>query len=543
MLWIVVLLLWMAAEVSGETLVYQRQSTASVGQDHNRSIGFTPREQAYLARKKAIRVCTLSDWMPYSGFDGKQGYGILIDFYRAFAQKMGVPVRFLYASGHRECVEKVESGKADAVVSVGTPNRYGGLILSREFGRDFAALVTRIETPFVSRIETLRGKKIGVPDFYVNLIAYLRKKYPWMDLVELPSRTEGFERVAQGTLDASIEVYRVAAYAVRREYVGQLKVNTRLDPVVMKGHAGISKKDPLLKSIFDKAILAVPEEEKVQMIDRWMRSEKIRETDYRLLTAVAALFLILIAGLIVYFYRERRHQQRLLARQTRLAGMGAMINNIAHQWRQPLQRINSSVAVVNTMLRSGKVEPVLLEKKMQSIQETTRYMSDTIEDFMHFFRPNKQREAFRVSETVQRALALLESRTRGVEILFRSDGDDRIHGCEKELLQALLNLLNNALDQLEKSETPSPRIEISIRRSGQELILEVHDSGGGIPPEILERIFDPYFTTKFAQEGTGLGLYMAKMIVEESLGGRLEVRNGPEGARFILSFKGEEEDA
>ncbi len=229
-------------------------------------------------------------------------------------------------------------------------------------------------------------------------------------------------------------------------------------------------------------------------------------------------------------------QNDFIAQQARLASMGEMINNIAHQWRQPLNRINSNVAVISSVLRSANTDRTLLARKITNIKLNTKYMSDTIEDFSNFFHPDKQRTSFKVHKVLQGALKLIESRIKGVDIIIDADKSITLFAFEKEYQQVLLAILNNAIDNFESKGVKRRRIEITINADEAIVSLQIEDNGGGIGKADIAHIFDPYYTTKHPQLGTGLGLYMAKMLVENSMGGQLSVKNSNGGASFKVEL-------
>ena len=145
---------------------------------HQPSIHLSPEEKAYLAQKKEIRVCDFADWMPYVGHDGDAVFGILVDHYKVFESRIGIPMRFVFGSGTAGCAQKVKDGGADVVSSIGSPNTFSYLTPSAEIGQDFVALVTQLNTPFIKDMSTLKGKAVGVIGHYKNMIAYLHKTYP-----------------------------------------------------------------------------------------------------------------------------------------------------------------------------------------------------------------------------------------------------------------------------------------------------------------------------------------------------------------------------
>ena len=510
----------------------------------NVKIHFTQEEQDYLADKKEIIVCDHANWMPYVGHDDTHTFGILYDHYKAFESKIGVPIRFVRASGTAECAQKVSEGQADVVSTISNaPNIFVNIIPSNTYGQDFIALTTRLETPFVAKMTDLKGKPIGIFGQYKNLIAYLRKIYPSLLFQETDSTEDALNKVINGELYGFIDLYRVAAYTIQREHIGELKINTKVGQLVTKAHVGIRSDNTLLKNIFNKAIADLSMEEKTRMIDHWMRAKQVVKHDYVLEGQIVAIALLIILGLLYYHLKERHRQKVLLAQQAKLAGMGTMINNVAHQWRQPLNRINSNIAVINSILYSETFDRNLIESKMANIKNSTQYMSDTIEDFSNYFSPNKKQTRFILEESLKKALKLMGSRTKDIDITISSSKDVWINSYEKEFQQVILILLNNAIDNFESKLTTDPKIDIVIKERNEKVSLSIHDNGGGIKEQNIDRIFEPYYSTKFSNKGTGLGLYMAKMLIEGSMSGHLSVENRNYGAYFEIKLPKRDSDA
>ena len=494
-----------------------------------------------MAHKKEILVCDFAEWMPYVGHNDSETFGIVYDYFQAFGSKIGIPVRFVRAPGTVDCAQKVAEGEADAVASIdNVPNTYKHIVSSESYGEDFLSLVTNIETPFITSIQSIEGESLAVLKHYKNLHAYLRKAYPNLKLIYVDTIKEGFEKVAKGEIYGIINIYRVAAYTIRREYVGVLKINTKVGQLITHAHIGLSSDNEILKNIFNKAIASLSYEEKQLMIDRWMRAEHIVDRNYKLLTGLIVIFLSILLFLLYRQYQERKRQKELLSKQAKLAGMGTMINNIAHQWRQPLHRINSNIAVMNTIMDSEKHDSEMFKKKMSNIKKNTKYMSDTIEDFIHFFHPNKVPETFLVEGMVSRSLDLMGSRIQGIGVDVACSNSIYIHAFENELQQVILIILHNAVDHFMDKNIKDPKINIIIKEVNNSVIIAIEDNGGGIVDMDIEKIFEPYYTTKFVNEGTGLGLYMAKMLVESSMNGHLRVYNTKQGAYFEIAIaKGE----
>jgi len=229
---------------------------------------------------------------------------------------------------------------------------------------------------------------------------------------------------------------------------------------------------------------------------------------------------------------ERRYA--FIVQQARLASMGEMINNIAHQWRQPLNRVNANVAVSISILESDNIDHDMMLSEAELIEKNTKYMSETIEDFAYYFHPEKEAVQFSLEEITQSVLGLINTRLENIDINIISSTPVEVYSFAKEYRQVLLVILNNAVDNFESKAIDSPKIDIVIKEEEEKAYLSICDNGGGIEEKDIGRIFDPYYTTKFAEEGTGLGLYVAKMLIESSMQGKLNATNKNSGACFEI---------
>ena len=231
---------------------------------------------------------------------------------------------------------------------------------------------------------------------------------------------------------------------------------------------------------------------------------------------------------------KNREKEKHLIHQSRLAQMGEMISMIAHQWRQPLAAIATSAAVLTHRVKKGDVDNETVEKIAGNIQEYTKHLSHTIDDFRNFFKPNKEKERVTWSMLIDDVFKIVEIPLQNKNIsLTKEIREDLSFECySNEMKQVLLNLVKNAEDVLIERAVSGAAIHIAVE--GRRV--SVSDNAGGIPEEILEKIFDPYFSTKEEKGGTGLGLYMSKMIIEEHSHGKLYVYNDENGAVFTIEL-------
>lgn len=231
-----------------------------------------------------------------------------------------------------------------------------------------------------------------------------------------------------------------------------------------------------------------------------------------------------------------REQEQLLINQGRLAAMGEMIGNIAHQWRQPLNTLGLILQGFPLSLESGELTQEYLDERVGRAMELIYHMSQTIDDFRNFFRPDKEKVLFQVKQVISNALSLVAEnfQSLGIELSFDCPRDMSINGYPNEFSQALLNILMNARDVLEERKVHGPRVMVRLFTDNKRVVVTISDNAGGIEKEIIGKIFDPYFTSKGPSKGTGLGLFIAKTIIEKNMGGALTVCSTGEGAEFRI---------
>jgi PAS domain S-box-containing protein len=239
--------------------------------------------------------------------------------------------------------------------------------------------------------------------------------------------------------------------------------------------------------------------------------------------------------------KNRKKDQQLL-QQSRMAQMGEMISMIAHQWRQPLAAISATSASIELKASMDRLDNSTAQQKARDISNFSQHLSGTIDDFRNFFKPNKEKSKTCYNEIIKSVLTIIENsiRNQNIQIIQDLNCHESFTTYTNELRQVVLNLIKNAEDVLIEKKIEHAYIKISTYTENDMYILEVSDNGGGIHEELTEKIFDPYFSTKTKKDGTGLGLYMSKTIIEEHCGGELSVSNGYDGAVFKIQLPAKE---
>ncbi|PHO11457.1 hypothetical protein CPG38_12885, partial [Malaciobacter marinus] len=233
---------------------------------------------------------------------------------------------------------------------------------------------------------------------------------------------------------------------------------------------------------------------------------------------------------------EAKEKERILVHQSKLASMGEMIGSIAHQWRQPLTQLSSVLVLVELKYERGKLTLKELRESIHQSQEQIEFMSKTIDDFRNFFKPNKQKDFFSPYKSVQSALSLISSgfENYNIKVNLKFEDEVLINGYESEFSQVILNILSNSKDAFIEKQIANPIITVTISKEDKNSKIVLCDNAGGINLIPIEKVFEPYVTTKHASSGTGIGLYMSKNIIEKSMNGSLSVSNNKNGVCFEI---------
>ncbi|KLE03704.1 sensor histidine kinase [Aliarcobacter butzleri] len=233
-----------------------------------------------------------------------------------------------------------------------------------------------------------------------------------------------------------------------------------------------------------------------------------------------------------------------IMQKTRLASMGEMLDNIAHQWRQPLMKINAILLNTDRNIELKNYDEKYLKDRLDDISNTVYFMSNTIETFREFLNPNKTKQEFEISESIEKSLKVLNTSLKGINI----DIDKKeifINQIESEFMQVIISILSNAIEIFNERNIKNKLLNISIYEDEKNIFISIEDNASGIDKNNLDKLFDPYFTTKHKTGGTGMGLYISKIIMMNSFNGDIKVENSSLGAKFILNIpkqKGKEDE-
>ena len=247
--------------------------------------------------------------------------------------------------------------------------------------------------------------------------------------------------------------------------------------------------------------------------------------------------------------RKNREKDKHILQQSRQAQMGEMISMIAHQWRQPLSAISTVVAGIKLKQVLGKFDLETQEGReaynenlavaMNKIEEYVKFLTTTIDDFRNFFKPDKKKEEVRLIALVERTIEIINKafEVNKISLHVRNESERKIETYANEVMQVILNILKNSEDAFKEKQIEGAQIHVRVYSEEGKEKIEIEDNAGGIPEDIITRVFEPYFSTKQEKNGSGLGLYMSKTIIEEHCGGTIKASNTQNGAIFTIELK------
>ncbi len=240
--------------------------------------------------------------------------------------------------------------------------------------------------------------------------------------------------------------------------------------------------------------------------------------------------------LVAIEVEKNRQKEKIMFQQNKMASMGEMLSNIAHQWRQPLMELSSLFIPIQAKLDFDlELDKKELRESIIKLNDITNYMSNTIEDFRNFFATDKEKEEFKLSEQINSSLNIISSSLKNNDIMLDIivKKNPTIYGYKNEYTQVLINIINNAKDVLIERKIKNPKIIIMIDETKKDVITSIEDNAGGIKVDPIENIFKPFFTYE-KKAGTGIGLFMSKLIIENNMSGRLWAENKKNGAIFKI---------
>ena len=478
-----------------------------------KNLTFSESELKYLEKKDTLSMCVIPNAMPYSDIKNDEFVGFVADYMHLIEEKIKKPIKLIPTQSWAESLKFAADRKCDILPSaVWTEERDDIFSFTKPYLNIPFVLLTKSDTSFINNISSLKNKKISVVESY-SIINTLRNKYKDIEFIEVKDIDEGIKKTLNGEVFGHIDTISTSWYKIQSKYLTKISISSKLDENIDISIATVP--DDVLYGIFQKAVLSIDEYNKNEILNRWTFTEYQKEFDYSIIWKIS-IFLILIFMAILYRQKllkrlnetliEKVHQKtkklreinnqleekikkevdenlkkdRLLSQQQKMISMGQMIENIAHQWRQPLSLITTSVSGLKIKKMLGDLDDEFFNKTLDSVMNTSQYLSSTIDDFRYFFKPQREKEDFYLENCCNRTIDLLEANflEKNIKVICTID-DVKINGYETELIQVLINLLNNSKDALESKEDEK-LIFIDILRKNNKAIIKIKDNAGGI---------------------------------------------------------------
>ena len=520
---------------------------------------FSQEEMNYIGKKDNIKMCVIPNSMPYSDIKDGKAVGFVADYISLIENKIKKPIVLVPTKSWTESFAFAKDRKCDILSSaVWTKARESEFSFTKSYIDIPLVLLTKNGTSFINNLSSIKNKKVSIVEDYA-ILEILKNKYKDIEFITVKNIDEGLEKVLHNEVFGHIDAISTAWYKLQTKYLTQLSISAKLDEV-SKLSIAVRSDDSILYEILQKAVLSIDDFVKDDLLNKWVSVEYKKDFDYSVLWKILfVLFIIIIA--VVYKQillrnvnnslkekveektkelrqinneleirikeevEENLKKDRLLSQQQKMVSMGQMIENIAHQWRQPLSLITTGVSGIKLKKQLNDLDDVFFYETLDSILNTSKYLSNTIDDFRYFFKPQKEKEVFYLEKCCRKTIDLMNPNflNKDIQINYKME-NIQISGYETELIQVLINILNNSKDALELLNDEK-LIFIDIFMENKKVIIEIKDNAGGIDEGIMDKVFEPYFTTKHQSQGTGIGLFMCKEIINKHMNGQLNISN------------------
>ncbi|EDZ63712.1 signal transduction histidine kinase, solute sensing [Sulfurimonas gotlandica GD1] len=522
-------ILWLAILISLELL--------------SASIDFSEEEKLWMEQNRVVTYVGDPDWLPFEAFDDKGNYvGIVADLLKHIEKITPLKFKIMRTSSWQDSIETMKSKQVMMMSQSKDYNTQTTELLSEIYYKNPIVIVMNHKQRYVSSLYNIKDKKIAISSTE-GFFKKIKEKYPAIKFVEVKSIKEGLQSVVFGKSDAFVNTLAQTSYAIAKRQLNDLRIVGRTDMYTELGF-GISSEHPLLKSIMNKALNNIDPNIQNDILSKWIQQKYVEKPDYTaFFVALGVFFVIAVIVLILYIKVQKETeakihaQYKMLEQQSKMASMGEMLDAVAHQWKQPLNAISMYLDLMKEDFDDGIVDRAYIDEMQKATHSQITHMTTTLSEFRNFFRPNADVVEFNLLQNIESVLLLTKDEflKNDINIEVDVDANITIKGNENEFKHLVLNIINNSKDAFNENDVKNRSIFIRATKNEEAVSMEIEDSAGGIPENVIKRIFEANFTTKSASKGTGIGLYMSSQIVEK-MGGKLSVENINNGACFFINF-------
>ena len=535
-------------------------------------LNLTTAERVWLRQHwDQIRIGVNPDWFPieFGDQDGNHA-GISSDIIKRMGQDLKIYIKSAQGLTPAKALEKLRNKELDVLpASIKTKEMEGDLLFSKPYMNSDWVVITRQDHAELNLSKTIDGKKmhslaslsnqkVAVTNGYISH-QRLETNWSMIDLIVKHNVLDTLRAVSSGEANFAIVDLETATPLLHSYQMTDLKVNTSAFDVQDGVYFAVRNDWPELVSIINKELDYIGQTEIDRIKNKWRSvpvSLGIQKSDVFIIIGIALSIIIIIFIWAFTIRRAKTKVELLLQKETDLLVsnsrhivMGEMISMLVHQWKQPLTSMMLGIEIIKMKLAMVKIndsDKEFLDKQFGKVEDMLDEQNKLISDLRNFFHPDKHKEGFNLLVCIEGATSMLAGviNKHTINIKLNIDSSIELIGYERELKHVFINLIKNAVDELIESKIKDPTICISNTMTDGVINIEVQDNGNGIKEEILPTIFEAYVSSK-ALNGTGLGLYMGRLVIEEHFSGSIHVRNctvtepctyGASGACFMIQI-------
>ena len=581
-------------QISQEELMSLKRKWLSNYSNKN-IIPLSKEEETYLNTRNIVTMCVDPSWEPFEKIDRSGNYvGIAADIINLISNKLNIQIKLIPTKNWEESINFSKSKKCDILSFLNeTETRKEWLNFTNTIFTDENVIIGRFETPLIKDLSKLKAS-IAIPK-KTAMFEKIQNDFPNLIIIPVDSEEEAFKYVEQKKADLTIRSLIVSAYTIKENGFFNLRILNQPENYENSFKIAVQKDDIILKDILNKAIQTITKEDTANIVNKWVSIKYEVSTNYTYLYIFLGIITIIILFLMYRQYllkhtnnylqaevkkrtaqveksnlvlnekkdelyklnqnleirindeiRKNKLIQEKLFKADKLASMGEMISNIAHQWRQPLSLISTIATGIKLQKEINLLKEEDLIPNMDLINNNAQYLSKTIDDFRNFIKGDKNTQYYNLAESIENFENIISSsiKNKNIKIIQNLDSNITIEGNSNQLIQCLINIFNNSKDALEETKQSTPLIFISAQKNNNKALIKIKDNAGGIPENIISKIYEPYFTTKHQSQGTGLGLHMTYRLITERMHGKIEALNTKfeydgkiyTGVEFIITF-------
>lgn len=525
-------------------------------------------EKFFLMGKQVLNVCIIPKSMPYGDIINKSYQGLGAQMIPLLEKSLDIPMQLIPTRTPQESRQKLLEKKCD-FINLDTPHKDvdDKITFTSSLLNVPLVVITRDDISYVAHFSEVVDKSFVILQEH-PMLPSLKKMFPSLNLLTVDSEIEGLKRIEEGKHYGFITSNFSVSHLFRSHIADTLKVSAHI-PLEMPFSFSSLAENSVLQTILEKMAHSMRENEMPKLVKQWIPERYPRGFDHHVVLQLIFSF-ILFCALAFYLYYEvvlknirleetrksldtlnhelesrikhevelSREKDMVMYRQSRFASMGEMIGNIAHQWRQPLMELSALLMDLQARIHfSDKVSSSDVIETISSSNRVIQFMSRTIDDFRHFFSPHKTVSVFCINEVIDEAVNIMSASLVHANIrvdVVTNANSSFAYGLKNEYAQVIINLLSNAKDILISRKVKEGKITIMIDEINGYSKVSVMDNGGGIENEDFSQIFEPFFT-KNKTEGTGIGLFMSRMIIEKNMKGIITAGNVDDGVAFCIT--------